>query len=238
MASDLVLHLEEQGKSARVSLRPLPQAHPSPDLRSRTTTGPISLVRLTNGLNPHLDPKQLKSQDLVESDPEITPGRAGQILEPELLSTAYYDAQAEDPQPISDFKFTDIILGPEGEEKERRPHLTRRSNLNDLLPIKLSKRIPLQQALTQFIFKLTYQIVHEDGVTLEFLFNIAQDLDQKQELALVGAGSKGNQPLVIREKGSPYRGFLYGEIGSGEDEGKYKLLLLLSDQELRQPSRK
>jgi len=49
----------------------------------------------------------------------------------------------------------------------------------------------------------------------------------------VGAGTKGNQPLVIREKGSPYRGFLYGEIGQGENEGKYKLLLLLSDRELK-----
>ncbi len=238
MASDKVLHLEDQGKSARVSLRPLPQAYPSPDLRSRTPVGPVSLVRLTNGLNSRLDPKQLAPQDLIESDPEINPARAGQILEPELLSTAYYDAQAEEPEPISNFKFTDIIFDPAGEEQDRRPHLTRRSNLNDLLPVKLGKRIPLQQALTQFIFKLTYQIVHEDGVTLEFLFNIAQDLDQKQELAVVGAGSKGNQPLVIREKGSPYRGFLYGEIGRGEDEGKYKLLLLLSDQELRKPNQK
>jgi len=236
MASDKVLHLDDQGKSARVSLRPLPPAYAAPDLRTRTTTGPVRLLRLTNGINPRLDPTQLQPADLIESDPEINPQRAGQILEPELLSTAYYDPNANTPEPVSDFKFTDIIYTSTGEEKERRPHLTRRSNLNDLLPVKIGKRIPLKQALTQFVFKLTYQILHEDGVTLEFLFNIAQDLDQNQEMAVVGAGAKGNQPLVIREKGSPYRGFLYGEIGSGEDQGKYKLLLLLSDQELRRPT--
>ena len=31
------------------------------------------------------------------------------------------------------------------------------------------------------------------------------------------------------------RAFLYGEIGAGKDSDKYKLLLLLSDQELKRP---
>jgi hypothetical protein len=131
------------------------------------------------------------------------------------------------------FKFVDIIYDQQGQEKERRPHLIRKSNLNDHLPIKTGKRLPITQAFTDFVFRYTYQIVHEDSVTMEFLFNIAQELHQNQEVDVVGAGTKGNQPLVIREKGSPYRGFLYGEIGQGENEGKYKLLLLLSDRELK-----
>jgi len=61
-------------------------------------------------------------------------------------------------------------------------------------------------------------------------------LHEKQEVALLGAGPKGNQPLVVRDKGNPYRGFLYGEIGSGAQKDQYKLLLLLSDQELKRPA--
>jgi hypothetical protein len=93
--------------------------------------------------------------------------------------------------------------------------------------------MPLQQALTQFVFKQTCQILHEDGVTMDFLFGIAKDLHDKQEVALLGAGAKGNQPLVIRDKGSPYRAFLYGEVNG---DNQYKLLLLLSDQELKRPA--
>jgi hypothetical protein len=70
---------------------------------------------------------------------------------------------------------------------------------------------------------------------MDFLYRIAEELDTGNVMVLLGAGSKGNQPLVIREKGSPYRGFLYGKIGQGEDNGKYKLLLLLSAQELKLP---
>jgi hypothetical protein len=95
--------------------------------------------------------------------------------------------------------------------------------------------MPLTQALTSFVFRHTYQLVHEDGVTMDFLYRIAEELDTGNVMVLLGAGSKGNQPLVIREKGSPYRGFLYGKIGQGEDNGKYKLLLLLSAQELKLP---
>ncbi|MBL8242817.1 MAG: hypothetical protein JNL89_01440, partial [Rhodanobacteraceae bacterium] len=72
---------------------------------------------------------------------------------------------------------------------------------------------------------------HVDGLTFEFLRDLARDLAQKGEVAVLGAGPKGNLPLVIREAGSAYRAFLHGEV----DGDRYKLLLLLSDQELKLP---
>jgi hypothetical protein len=100
----------------------------------------------------------------------------------------------------------------------------------------LANVLPLVDALTGFVFKQVYQIVHEDGVQKDFLFGLARELHEQQEVAVLGTGTKGTLPLVVRDKGSPYRAFLYGEIGTGSDEGKYKLLLLLSDQELKRPA--
>ena len=137
--------------------------------------------------------------------------------------------------PIGDFADIDIVFGPDGEEKTRRPHLVRRPNLDELHPVKLGKRMPMAEALTGFAFKQMLQLAHTDGLSFEFLRDLAADLAQKQEVALLGAGPKGNLPLVLREHGSAYRAFLYGEV---DDAGRYQLLLLLSDQELKLPAAK
>ncbi len=88
--------------------------------------------------------------------------------------------------------------------------------------------------LAAFAFKQTLQVAHVDGLTFEFLRDLARDLAQKNEVAIVGAGPKGNLPLVTREAGTAYRAFLHGEV-DGTD--RYKFLLLLSDQELKLPDR-
>lgn len=237
---DTILHLEHQGKTARLSLQSLPRDRPKPIIQQSTKTGIVSSYRLLNGINAAFDPTQAQPEDLIAGDPELVMAGAGQILEPEMISAAYFNECTRNEcspsaglAPVTDFKFIDIIYDAEGNEKERRPHIIRKSNLNDRLPIKIGKRMPITQAFTSFVIRHTHQILHEDGVTMEFLFKIAQDLHQNQEVAVVGAGAKGNQPLVVREKGTPYRGFLYGEIGTGENDGKYKLLLLLSDRELK-----
>lgn len=233
------IHLDLQGKTARVLFQPLPEARPKANIRQLTTRGVISPVRILNGLNVRVDPAALTPTEVIEQNPEFDfegKAAAGEILDLETLTTAYYDPSSDSPQPIADFKQIDIVYDATGQEKDRRPHITRKSNLDELQPIKIGKRMPLADALTSFVFKQVYQIVHEDGVQKDFLFGIAKELHEKQEMAVLGAGPKGNLPLVVREKGSPYRAFFYGEVGAGADEGKYKLLLLLSDQELKRPA--
>ncbi len=230
------IHLDLQGKTARVLLQSLPQVRQKPAIKLVTSAGPVSTARVTNGINSRLNPLKVTAQELIAGDPELVPEVCGEVLEVETLSAAFYDPESDVPAPVADFKQIDIVYTPAGEEKERRPHITRKTNLNDLHPIKIGKRLPLAQGLTDFVFKQVYQIVHEDGVTKDFLFGIARELHERQELAILGAGAKGNLPLVVRDKGTPYRAFLHGEIGVGEEEGKYKLLLLLSDQELKRPA--
>jgi hypothetical protein len=54
-------------------------------------------------------------------------------------------------------------------------------------------------------------------------------------MALLGAGPKGAGPVVLRDGGSPFRAFLYGEAEGSGEKARYRLLLLLSDQELKLP---
>jgi hypothetical protein len=78
------------------------------------------------------------------------------------------------------------------------------------------------------------QLRHIDGVTYDFLFAIAKELDEKDSVMLLGAGDGGKGPLVLQSNGSPYRGFLDGRI-QGEN---FLLLLHLSAMELKKPAAK
>ena len=141
------------------------------------------------------------------------------------------------PEIAHEFSEIEIVHTPQGEEKERRPRVVRDSNINDIHPIKFGKTFPMEKAFTSFVFRAVYQLVHDDGIGYEFLHGVARRLHQKKEVALLGAGPKGNAPLILRDKGSPHRAFLFGELGEEEESAKYRLLLLLSNQELKLPEK-
>ena len=56
-----------------------------------------------------------------------------------------------------------------------------------------------------------------------------KDLDDNDEMMLVGAGAKGRDPLIFQNNGLPWRGFLEGRI----QDDSYTLLLRLSNLELK-----
>ena len=215
-------------------MQPLPDERQRVRLVQRTSSGTVQRVRILNG-QARVDPFALTSPEIIDSDPELDSTQAGIRLEVDL-SAAYFDPAADDPQPIGDFKEIDLVLDPGGREKERRPHVHRTPNLNDLSPVKIIRRLPLAVALTGFVFRGCYQLVHQDGLTFEFLHQLAKDLQSKQEIALLGAGPKGSQPLVIRDNGTPYRAFLCGETSEGAHGPEYRLVVMLSDQELKKPA--
>ena len=71
--------------------------------------------------------------------------------------------------------------------------------------------------------------MHVNGLTYDFLFSMAKELEQSESLLLLGAGAKGAQPLVLTRGGQQYRGFL-----EGRTQGKkYCLILHLSNMELK-----
>jgi hypothetical protein len=224
-----LLHLEHAGKTARVGFATAPDERPKLRITQKTSAGTIARVRVMNGLADP-DPSKLKPEDLLKGDPELAPTQAGRRLDVDLTA-AWFDPAESDPKPVGEFKEVDVILDPQGAEKERRAHMHRTPNLNTLHPVKVGRRFPLQEALTGFVFRGCHQLVHEDGLTMEFLHSLAKDLHEKQEVAFLGAGPKGNLPLVTRDGGSPWRAFLFGEV-RGEE---YRLVVMLSDQELKKP---
>lgn len=226
----LNLHLDFNGKSAHVGLHGLPPARPrkKTELKLASNGAAVITARIAKGAS---GCAELSVDALKNGDPELDLTTAGLVFEAESLTPAWYDP-AEPGKPVADFQLVDVIHDASGAEKSRRPHLVRAPNIDELHPIKLGKRLPLADALHQFVIKQSLQLAHGDGLTFEFLKSIAADLGAKQEVALLGGGPKGNLPLVLRNGGSPYRAMLYGEV---HPDGRYKLLLLLSDQELKQP---
>ena len=117
--------------------------------------------------------------------------------------------------------------------RKRTPNASpgRKANLNDANPIKIRKGLSMEKAFTSFVFRAVYQIVHDDGIGYEFLYGVAKRLHDK-EVALLGAGPKGNAPLILRDKGSPHRYFHTASLRRLR-VGQIPPLLLLSNQELK-----
>jgi len=225
-----LLHLDHAGKTARVGFTAVPDERPKLKITQKTSTGVVSRQRVMNGVA-LVDPAALTAAAVREGDPELATALAGRRLDVELTA-AWFDPAAPEPKPIGDFKELDVVCAPDGTEKERRSHVTRVPNFNGLHPVKIGRRFPVADALAGFVFRSCYQLLHEDSLTMEFLHGLAKELHDKQEAAFLGAGPKGNLPLVVREKGSPWRAFLFGEVRGDE----YKLVVMLSDQELKLPA--
>lgn len=222
-----LLHLQYQERSARVALYGLTAARPRPRLSTRTAAGPLASYRCFSGVRAAA--AELGVAALSAADPEIDLELAGLAVSSDDLSPAWFDASAAEPRAIGDFEDLDLIVDEQGVEKQRRPHLVRRPNIDDVHPVRLGRRLPLIEALGSIVVKRVLQLAHTDGLSFEFLREIAAELMASGSLAVLGAGAKGNQPLVLREHGKAYRALLAGEV----NEGGYQLLLLLSDQELK-----
>lgn len=222
------IHLEYEGKAARFPLQSPKRKNPEPSVEKRTAAGRVSRVRVFNA-NRKPEPVGLSADEIATGDPEIDLHNAGTIADTDLLCPAYLDQKGD---VIRDFEEIEVVEAADGTEKERRPRTRREANINDLRPLKVGRLMPVGEAFESFVFRAAYQVVHADGLGHEFLLRLAGKLHGEKSVAVVGAGPKGNLPLVLREKGSPYRAFLYGEV-QGDS---YRLLLLLSNQELKLPA--
>jgi len=127
----------------------------------------------------------------------------------------------------------EIVLGPHGEEKERRTPEDQQANINDAMPVRWRKRrLSRKDVVTRFVIKRTLQIRHDSGITYDYLYAMAKELHDADQMALMGAGEKGRAPLRFNQNGAPYQeAFLEGRI----DGDKYMLLLHLSDMQLKLP---
>jgi len=219
------IHLEYQGQNVRLALRTLPTPPEPPKPVKATSAGPIESTTVITGFQTLAKPT---ANDLIIADPEINMATSGTILEGETLTGVFVEPNTR--TPVNDFKIVEVTTNPSGEKSGPKP-VNRQANINTNAPIKVTKLHPLDQVLTKFVFKNTYQIIHQDGLSKNFLFNLAKTLETQGMAAAIGAGLKGNLPITLRNRSTPVRAFLVGQI----EADKYKLLLLITDTELRKP---
>ena len=126
----------------------------------------------------------------------------------------------------------EVIFGTDGKERERKPAEAVPANTNEESPVRFTKmRLKRAELVTKFAVCRTIQIKHTSGLSYDFLYAMAKELADKDEVARLGAGPKGRDPLIFQENGARYQAFLEGRV----DGAKYKLLLHLSNLELRAP---
>ena len=167
------------------------------------------------------------AEALLQGDPEVDIERFGQYLW--NTSKVYIN---KDEEIVFHVEQNEIVRGPKGKLKEKRPREQSEANVDTDIPLTWTgKKIDKQTAIRQFVLTSKLQIIHINGLTYDFLFAMAKELADENVLMLLGAGEKGSHPLVFRRGSVPYRGFLEGRI----DGEKYILLLHLSNMELQLP---
>ena len=167
------------------------------------------------------------SQLLIDGDPEIDMEQTGRYLKE--TNRVYVDKHRG---IVRNVRFWEVIKNPDGSVRERRLRQLAETNISSDTPLRWTgKFIAKDKAVRKFVFSSKVQIQHVNGLTYDFLFAMAKDLEERKSLMLLGAGPKSNQPLIMRRGGTPYRGFLEGRT-QGD---KYCLLLHFSNLELKTP---
>lgn len=163
---------------------------------------------------------------LIEGDPEVDMELVGRKLEE--LKKVFLTPEEKVAHAVT---LTEHIFGTDGTEKSSRPQTAAEANINlDALPVRWTgKLFPKSAALRKFVFARSYQLRHVNGLTFDFLYEIAKKLDESKSMVLLGGGEKGMGPLVMSANGTAYRAFLEGRV----DGEKYILILRLTNMELK-----
>jgi hypothetical protein len=166
-------------------------------------------------------------QWLLNGDPEMDMEAAGRRTGP--TDRVFLDADGRLLYATSQIE---VLYDSEGFEVQRREPAPMAANIDGETPLAWTgKTFDRSEAIHRFAFTRQYRLRHVDGLTFDFLFRIALELDNAASLVLVGTGSRGQDPLILERNGLPYRGFLEGRV----DGEKYLLILHLSNLELARP---
>ena len=165
---------------------------------------------------------------LLDDDPEIDLENFGKFLSE---TSRVYVSEKGILHSVEEFE---VIYNPDESERERRPRRKEMQNVNSEAPIKWTgKFIKKKEAVKKFVFATKKQLIHVNGLTYDFLYEMAKELQEKDSLMLLRGGEKSNQPLILHRGGKPYNAFLEGRV----DGDAYCLILHLSNMELKKPKK-
>ncbi len=180
---------------------------------------PVLLRKKKNNLN-------ALAKALVKEDPEIDLDQFGMFL---TDTSRVYVSKKGIIHLVDEFE---VISNPDGTLRERRPRQKEPQNINTDIPLRWTgKFIKKDEAAHKFVFTLKRQLIHVNGLTFDFLYEMAKELDERDSLLLVRGGEKGDKPIVMNRGGKPYNAFLEGRV-KGDS---YLLVLQLSNMELKRP---
>ena len=167
------------------------------------------------------------AKQLVKDDPEVDIEKFGMFLSD---TSRVYVSQRGIVHVVEEFE---VIQKPNGTVRERRPRHKEPQNINTDIPLRWTgKYIKKEEAIWKFVFTNKKQLVHVNGLTYDFLYQMAKDLDKRNSLMLIRAGEKGDRPIVMNRGGRSYNAFLEGRV-KGDS---YCLILHFSNIELKRPA--
>jgi hypothetical protein len=172
--------------------------------------------------------KKLESvgKALIKGDPEIDIEEFGMFL---TDTSRVYVSKKGIVHLVEEFE---VIYNPDGTVRERRPRKKESQNINTDVPVRWTgKFIKKKDAVNRFVFTNKKQLVHVNGLTFDFLYEMARDLHERDSLLLLRAGEDGKSPILMNRGGKPYNAFLEGRV-KGDS---YCLILHLSNMELKKP---
>ena len=165
------------------------------------------------------------AQLLITADPEFDNVMTGLFVE--QTSKVYVDS---DLKPVFRIQKKEAVYLPDGTLKEERTPKETIANILAEHPIKpAGKLLPKKEVYNKFVFLKKYQLTHINGLTFDFLYEMAKDLQEKDSMIMLAGGAKGNEPLVFQDGGKTYRAFLEGRV----KDKSYILLIHLSNLELK-----
>ena len=224
---------DHRGREATCGLLPvrLPDARRWQDLASQPVHA-LRRVRATATTHPEAllaqspDPDDL-AQALIAGDPEWDLRALGRPTGP--CTRGYLDG---DGQPCYTPQWMECRAAADRGEPQRRPLPARPANLVPAAPpVWSGVLLSRQDIIHRLAFVRAYQVVHQNVLQFDFLYALAQYLQQRQVMVQVGSGRQGRGPLVCERNGRPYRGFLDGRV-QGE---AMRLVLYLAAGELTIP---
>lgn len=224
---------DEKKRDAQIELR---TAAKSERLRwiDRQGGSPLKLERLVkttektsfDALSRTFATPEALSKALVEGDPEIDAEQVGRRLG--QASRVWVGATG---QILYAARVLSVVTDPNGVEKSRADFVDVEATIGEDLPaLAWSGRLmPAAQVIRRFALVRKLQLRHVNGLTFDFLLDIARSLHKEQKMLVVGAGPRGQQPLIFNTNGAPFRGFLEGRV----DGDRYLLVLHLSNLEIK-----
>ncbi len=163
---------------------------------------------------------------LIDGDPEIDLEQVGRRLS--YTSRVYLGPKGN---VLYVARVLKVVYAPDGTEQSREDFVDVEATVGEELPpIPWTGRLmPITDVIRRFAFVRQLQLRHVNGLTYDFLYEMAKALQDAGKLMFVGAGQKGRDPLIFQTNGTPFRGFLEGRVR----DDSYRLVLHLSNLEIK-----